>query len=223
MLPKGIVYILTNPCLDGWIKIGKSDKDDIQDRLTELNSPSNIPLSFRAYAIYRVENSLSVEQGIQKIIDTININLRAIEVLDNGFARKREFYKMPPEQAYEVFKQVAKMRGDEKFLELVKPTADDLNLEAAANVGRKTKINLKDIGIPEGASLTFVNDESVTCIAKPDVNKLLYEGKEFSISALALKLLQEKCGWNVKAIAGGAYFKYNGLKLTDLRDQKEKL
>jgi len=47
MSSKGIVYILTNPCLDGWVKIGMSDKDDIQDRLDELNTPSNmdIPLN----------------------------------------------------------------------------------------------------------------------------------------------------------------------------------
>ena len=38
---KGIVYILINPCLDGWVKIGMSDRDDIQDRLAELNNLSN--------------------------------------------------------------------------------------------------------------------------------------------------------------------------------------
>lgn len=43
-MPKGIVYILTNPSLDGWIKIGMSARNDINRRLIELNRPTNIPL-----------------------------------------------------------------------------------------------------------------------------------------------------------------------------------
>ena len=45
----GFVYILTNPCLDGWVKIGMTERDDIESRLRELNSPTNIPLSYRCY------------------------------------------------------------------------------------------------------------------------------------------------------------------------------
>lgn len=48
----GFVYILTNPCLDGWVKIGMKERDDIERRLRELNSPTNIPLSYRCYATY---------------------------------------------------------------------------------------------------------------------------------------------------------------------------
>ena len=48
----GLVYILTNPCLDGWVKIGMKERDDIESRLRELNSQTNIPLSYRCYATY---------------------------------------------------------------------------------------------------------------------------------------------------------------------------
>ena len=51
-MEKGLVYILTNPCLDGWVKIGMKERDDIESRLRELNSPNNIPLSYRCYATY---------------------------------------------------------------------------------------------------------------------------------------------------------------------------
>jgi hypothetical protein len=217
---KGIVYILTNPCLDGWIKIGMSEKDDIQDRLAELNNPSNIPLSFRAYAIYRVENPLSVEKGIHNLIDTIDDSLRAIEVKDSGRSRRREFYKISPEKAFEIFKQVSKMRGDEKFLEMIEPTIEDQQIDEILQQ-RKPKLNLKEIGIPEDAELTFVGDESITCIAKSNINKLFYDNLEFSISSLAIKLLREKCNWTAKSIAGGSYFKYKGLTLNDIRQQKE--
>ena len=37
-MAKGIVYILTNPSLDGWVKIGMSDRSNIEDRLAEPNT-----------------------------------------------------------------------------------------------------------------------------------------------------------------------------------------
>ena len=51
-MEKGLVYILTNRCLEGWVKIGMTERDDIESRLRELNSPTNIPLSYRCYATY---------------------------------------------------------------------------------------------------------------------------------------------------------------------------
>lgn len=61
-MAKGLVYILTNPCLDGWVKIGMTQRNDIERRLRELNAPTNIPLSYRCYAVYEVENPLEVEK-----------------------------------------------------------------------------------------------------------------------------------------------------------------
>ena len=61
-MSKGLVYILTNPCLDGWVKIGMTERNDIERILQELNSPTNIPLSYRCYAVYEVENPLEVEK-----------------------------------------------------------------------------------------------------------------------------------------------------------------
>ena len=217
---KGIVYILTNPCLDGWVKIGMSEKDDIQDRLDELNTPSNIPLSFRAYAIYHVENPLAVEKNIHNLIDTIDGSLRAIEQKDNGRNRKREFFRISPEKAFDIFKQVAELRGDSESLIMVEPNEKEQKIEEIIQQ-KRTRLSLKEIGIPDGATLSFVNDESITCVADINNNKLIYEKIPYSLSALAIKLLNEKCGWNIKSIAGGSYFKYNGETLNDIRNSKE--
>ena len=42
-MEKGIVYNLINPCLDGWVKIGMSSRNNINERLAELNRPENLP------------------------------------------------------------------------------------------------------------------------------------------------------------------------------------
>jgi hypothetical protein len=220
MSSKGIVYILTNPCLVGWVKIGMSDKDDIQNRLAELNNPSNIPLSFRAYAVYHVDNPLAVEKGIHNLIDTIDDTLRAIEQKDNGRNRKREFYKISSEKAFEIFKQVAEFRGDSEFLQMIEPTEVEQEIDEIIQ-RKKPRLNLKEIGIPDGAVLNFVNDEKITCIADIAKNKLIYENIPYSLSALAIKLLNEKCGWNINSIAGSSYFKYNGETLNDIRNSNE--
>ena len=47
MAKQQIVYILTNPSLAGWLKIGCTTKNDIKSRLSELNNSTAIPLDFR--------------------------------------------------------------------------------------------------------------------------------------------------------------------------------
>jgi hypothetical protein len=221
MADKGIVYILVNPCLEGWVKIGMSDKNDIKDRLTELNSPANMPLSFRAYAVYHTDNPSIIEDGIHKIIDTINYELRARETVDSGRERVREFFRMSPEKALEIFKSVAKICGDTNAIDLIEPTKNEQEEEKIVQE-RRPRLNLSEIGIPDGGELNFVNDETIICKTDCKNNKLIYEGNSYSIAALAIKLLNEKCGWHVKSIAGAAYFKYNGQTLSDIRNSKER-
>ena len=103
----GLVYILVNPCLPGWVKIGMTENDDIEERLSRLNAPANIPLSFRCYATYKTEKPGEVENCNHKIIDTIDNSLRAREELESGKKREREFFKILPEAAYEVFEIIS--------------------------------------------------------------------------------------------------------------------
>ena len=120
-MSKGIVYILTNPCLDGWVKIGMTERNDVERRLQELNSPTNIPLSYRCYAVYEVNNPLEVEKRIHSIIDRVDDSLHAREKLDNGRIREREFFKISPETAYGIFKDIAILRNDIENLKLRRP------------------------------------------------------------------------------------------------------
>jgi hypothetical protein len=220
MTDKGIVYILVNPCLEGWVKIGMSDRNDIKSRLVELNNPANIPLSFRAYALYHVDNPLGVEKSIHKIIDTIAPGLRSREKIETGRERVREFFRISPVVAFDIFKEVANLRGDLESLELIEPSEDEQEQEAIVQQ-RRPNLNLADIGIPNGAELSFVNDETIICKSDCVHNKLIYEDKPYPLSALAIKLLNEKCNWHIKSVAGALYFKYLGQTLSDIREAKE--
>ena len=178
-MSKGLVYILTNPCLDGWVKIGMTERNDIGRRLQELNSPTNIPLSYRCYAVYEVENPLEVEKNIHGLIDMIDDSLHAREKLDNGKIREREFFKISPETAYGIFKRVASLRGDARNLKLFIPTEMQIKEQEIAEAKTKrSSNNFKLLNIPVGEKVVFLYDENIVATVKNDKNLLEYQGEE---------------------------------------------
>lgn len=152
----GLVYILTNPCLDGWVKIGMTERNDIERRLEELNAPPNIPLSFRCYAVYQVNDPHKVEKSIHSIIDKIDDSLHAREQLNNGRIREREFFKISPEAAYGIFKDIAMLRGDVDKLKLYTPTSDQaLEQEVAEERTKRANNSFEQLQIRIGEEIFF--------------------------------------------------------------------
>ena len=219
-MAKGLVYILTNPCLDGWVKIGMTERNDIERRLQELNSPTNIPLSYRCYAVYEVENPLEVEKRIHSIIDD---SLHAREQLNNGRIREREFFKISPETAYGIFKDIASLRSDTNKLKLYAPTLEQSQEQEIAE--RKTKRSnnsFKLLNIDVGEEIVFLYDDAVTATVLNDKNQVEYEGESYSVTKLACKLLIERHGWSENLhVNGWMYFTKDGISLSDLRDSIE--
>lgn len=222
-MSKGLVYILTNPCLDGWVKIGMTEQADIESRLQGLNSQTSIPLSFRCYAVYEVDNPLEVEKAIHRIIDIIDSSLHAREVLDNGRIREREFFKISPETAYSIFSEVAKLRGDLDKLTLNVPTLEQVQeQEIAESRIRRSQSTFEMLNISIGEELSFLYDDTITVKVADNKNQVEFEGNKESITALAKKLLIEHCGWSEGLhVSGWRYFTKGGLSLKDLRDKIE--
>lgn len=222
-MAKGIVYILTNPCLDGWVKIGMTERNDIERRLQELNSPPNIPLTYRCYATYEVDNPLEVEKRIHNLIDLVDDSLHARELLQNGRIREREFFRISPETAYGIFRNIAGLRDDMENLKLYTPTESELQeQELAENRTRRSNNSFQLLGISVGEVVTFLYDENITAKVLDEKNSVEYEGESYSITGLATKILNLKCGWeNTKHASGWRFFTKDGITLSDLRDRIE--
>lgn len=222
-MSKGLVYILTNPCLDGWVKIGMTQRNDIEKRLQELNTPTNIPLSFRCYATYEVENPEQVEKSIHRLIDKIDNTLHAREILDNGKIREREFFKISPETAYGIFKEVASLRNDTKNLKLYTPSKDESEeQELAESRTKRSNNSFKLLGIEIGENLSFLYDDSIVARVADNKNQVEYNGKIYSITRLAINILIDKYGWSENLHANGwRFFTKDGITLSDLRDRIE--
>lgn len=216
----GVIYILTNPSFPQYVKIGYAN--DLKSRLKSLNRSECIPFAFRVYAYYKVPKRLT-DLEIHKIIDTINPNLRAIETID-GKERKREFYELSANDAYEILLGIAKINGMESNITLVEPTSKEIKEEEEAEEGRTkrvmTQLPRMDWLIEQG--IVNIGDE-VYIINHPDEVSVIknaesveYKGKLMSFNQFGCKIT----GW--KAIQIYAYMKKVGEKdtLAELREEK---
>jgi hypothetical protein len=70
--------------------------------------------------------------------------------------------------------------------------------------------------VPIGAELVFIRDSRTACTVLNDSNQVEYEGEQFAISKLAMRLL------DVSAVNGFYYFSYEGENLWDRRARLER-
>lgn len=108
-MKKGVIYILTNPSFPSYVKIGYAD--DVDARVNQLNSSSAVPFSFHTYATLEVENRCS-DKYVHNLIDMMRPELRSVEKNNIGkITRQREFFRMEPDEAYDVLEQIAGLTG----------------------------------------------------------------------------------------------------------------
>lgn len=110
----GYIYILYNPSLEGWVKIGYAD--NVEKRVQQLNSHETTPYAFRIYATYETHERLQ-DKSLHKLIDQLDSTLRSKEVI-NGKTRVREFYLMAPEDAFKILGMIANISGTRERLKM---------------------------------------------------------------------------------------------------------
>jgi len=70
--------------------------------------------------------------------------------------------------------------------------------------------------------ITFLNDDRIIAKVCDDKNQIEFESTQYSITALAKKILIERYGWSENlSINGWRFFRYNGMALSDQRDRQE--
>lgn len=124
----GYIYILTNPSFREYVKIGYAT--DVKQRLDELNRSTAVPFAFRVYATYEVNSALS-DKKLHSILDKLNPDLRSREKAD-GKNRIREFYAMPPEDAYSILEAIAEINGYRHRLKKWRVTEEEQRDEVLA-------------------------------------------------------------------------------------------
>ena len=213
----GAIYILKNPSFPDYIKIGYAD--DVYSRLKTLNDKSSVPFAFRLYAYYKVNHRLE-DKTVHEIIDKLNPSLRAKDNID-GKERKREFFEMSAEDAYDILRCIAKINGLEDNLVLVEPTAKEMEDEDEATTKRKsTQLPKMDWLIDQG--IINIGDE-VYLINHPEEVATVVDAKNVEYKGNKMSFNQYGCeitGW--KAIQIYAFMKKVGgnKTLAKLREEK---
>lgn len=216
----GVIYILTNPSFPEYVKLGYAD--NLEQRLKELNHSECIPFAFRVYAAYEVNKRLK-DLDLHILIDKLNPELRTIDEFD-GKQRKREFYAMSAEDAYQILECIAKISGTENKLKRMKPEGHEILDEEEAEIIRNSTRDsycLKDVGIKVGDTLIFIKDEDVR-VKVLENNKLQgdiveFNGEETTLNKV-LKPFSEK-GIITKIFNARHYFRpeNNNNTIYDLR------
>ena len=213
---KGVIYILTNPSFEEYVKIGYAT--NIEERLKQLNRSEAVPFAFRVYAVYEVEKELS-DKILHSLIDKLNPNLRAIDKFD-GKDRVKEFYAMDKEDAYELLECIAKISGTEDRLKRMKPEGHEIEDEQIAkevkDIARRSNFNFKECGIPEGSEIVFTEDPTIKAKVVDERHIKYGDGEPTSVSALAKDL--KGCDHPVQ---GTLFFKYGKETLDERRRRLE--
>ena len=196
---KGIVYILTNAAMPGYVKIGLTRNNDVALRVRQLDT-TGVPLPFEVYFAANVPDCNTLERTLHF-------------VFGEGRARKnREFFKINPDLAKAIIELVATDPIEYSDEEQAIDVGERQEIETAKK--RREVRTFSVLGLQPGAMLTFTKDSSITCTVIGN-RKVIFEGEEMSPSAAALKAVHS-LGYTWPAVSGMAYWAYNGIRLSDL-------
>ncbi len=203
----GIVYCLTNPSMPGYVKIGITE-DSLETRLKGLDTTS-VPLPFECIFAIEVENPKDAEKLLHDAF------------ADNRVRSTREFFQIDEQRVVSAMRLTG---GND-----VTPSEDIVEDEEsvkALETARKARdrINFQMVNIPPGTELHF-RYEIEGSVPKATVlnnNRLLFEGREVSITASALDLLR-RYGWKLPSnkVQGAVHWFYEGESLRDRRLRME--
>lgn len=197
-----IIYILTNPAFEGYVKIGKTT--NLKQRLRSLDNTS-IPLPFRCTYAARVTNVDAAEKLLHDAFG------------DRRVRDNREFFEIDPMRVISALK----LAGGTKFTPADDIAEDEGGVEAADRSTRvQARFNFEMVDIPVGSVLNYYDDETITTTVQGR-NKVDFRGEVMSLSAAALVVIRE-AGFNWKTANGPAYWVYDGETLPERRARMER-
>lgn len=196
-----IVYILTNEAMPGLVKIGFTS--NLEDRLRELSSATNIPLPFECFFAAEVDDNKKLERILHQIFSENRVN------------PKREFFRVDPEKVF-----LAISIGEYKKIDIGDSSLERDDADALRRAkARRKNIKLAALGINPGMELTFSRDPGITAKVV-NGNKVDFNGETMSLSQAAIQALKSS-GTNVFTANGSYYWTYDGESLLERRDRME--
>ncbi|MCQ2608304.1 MAG: GIY-YIG nuclease family protein [Bacteroidales bacterium] len=190
--------------MPGLVKIGMTAQEDIDKRMKELYT-TGVPVPFECQYACRVNKTdcAKIEKALHTAFSPQRVNAN------------REFFRIQVEQARAILELFHHEDITESVSEEIQNDLTDDDKEATQKAkSKRPPLNFYEMGINKGSILKWKDDPSITVTVNSD-KKVLYEGKEFSISALSALLKS----YNVKHIAPGGYWYYKDKLLSEIYDE----
>jgi hypothetical protein len=194
-----VVYVLTNPAMPGFVKIGKTLLEDVGQRLAQLYT-TGVPFPFELAFACKVPNADEVEKALHRAFAPYRAN------------PKREFFNIDAEQAIAILKLLHVQDATAEIARL--PTSiPAAELEAGRQyTARRPNLNFREMGIPIGSVLQFTDgDATVTVIGD---KKVMLNGEEISLTAATRELLGIEY-----SVAPSRYWTFEGKSLHEIYNE----
>jgi hypothetical protein len=188
------VYLLTNPAMPEWVKVGKTNS--IPDRLRNLSDRTAVPLPFECQAALKVpaDKVFDVEHSLH-------------EFLGFSLDSSKEFFRTKPDTVLTFFRAVQRLVTDCTLL-----LKEDLNAETPSEKKKAAATTFEILDLPVGSKLVYTGDSTKVCEVADAKNHVVFEGQNYSLSDLAFRL----CGYRV---SGYQRFTFDDELLADRRQR----
>lgn len=202
-MENGIVYVLSNPAMPGIYKIGITGREELRARLRELYSCTSIPVPFECEYARRIDNYKQVEKALHTAFRTERVN------------PDREFFRTEPDRV----RALLELFDGEDVTPEVRSDMDKDTTETDKRAGEQLKsrrppLNFEEMHIPVGSVLVFERGDIKTQATVSSSKKVMYDGTEYSLTALTQKLLQ-----SAYAVAPCPYWTFGGRNLDEIYEE----
>ena len=195
----GIVYVLSNPAFDNYVKVGRTI--DLEQRLKQLDNTS-VPLPFRCVFAVQVDDEIAVERLVHQAFADVRVRTT------------REFFEIDAQRVIAALKLTngvdvtpkADIAEDEESIAALERT-----------VAKRKTYSFSDAQVNVGDILTYSKDDTITSVVVAD-KKIDFEGEIMSVSKAALTLLHRE-GYKWKQANGWAYWMKDGETLGERVDR----
>lgn len=196
---KEIVYVLSNEAMPNLIKIGKTQRSDLQARMSELYS-TGVPFPFECLWAGEVEDCTRIESIIHNAFRDKRVN------------PKREFFNVAPDQVIPLLKELSTNELTTTVEEALSANVTEEEKKATKQFHRP-KLNFDEMNIPMGAKLVYEKDSEIT-VTVINSNKVEYNSTEYSLSRLTKDLLDLPY-----YVSPTRYWTYEGKNLQAIYDE----
>ena len=186
----GIVYVLSNPAFDNYVKVGRTI--DLEQRLRQLDNTS-VPLPFRCVFAVQVDDEIAVEKLVHQAFADVRVR------------STREFFEIDAQRVISALK----LTNGKDVTPKEDIAEDEESIEALERtVAKRRSYSFSDAHVNVGDVLTYSKDDAVTATVVAD-KKVEFEGEIVSLSKAALTLLHRE-GYKWKQANGWAFWMKDG-------------